>query len=152
MIWHIHLFMDLAFSFSPPPILDSVFPVYLFLSSRRSSCMQLSWQPCRYRRGPSTAPFPSPTWQQEHTRLPAARVRRAGAAHHPRPRYDLGSHVLLCVLLGMSLPVLCYPLYIRINRNVFVSWWKMTSFFSSISRQYIFLNKTCTPSNMLCFL
>lgn len=68
-----------------------------------------------------------------------------------RPGFTFYS-VYLRVWLGMPLPVLCYPLNIRINRNVFVSWRKMTSFFSSVSRQNIFSNKTCTPSNMLCFL
>lgn len=104
--------------FSPPPILDSVFPVRLSLSvlsfclSRSSSCMRLSWQPCRYLQGPSTAPCPSPTWQQEHTRLPVARARRAGAAHRPRPRYDF-YHILLWYVTRHA-SMLCCPLYILI--------------------------------------
>lgn len=75
--------------------------------------MRLSWQPCRYLQGPSTAPCPSPTWQQEHTRLPVARARRAGTAHHLRPRYDLSSFSTP-IRVTRHASMLCCPLYICI--------------------------------------
>lgn len=74
-----------------------LFPLSLSLSS---SCMRLSWLPCRCLRGPNTAQCLRPTWQPAHTRPPAARARKTETPHHQSPRYVwIRLSVCLCITL-----------------------------------------------------
>lgn len=130
-VWHIHLFMALflSFSFSPPLILDSVFPVHLFLSSLSVSEQQLyaaQLAAMQVSPGSKHNAVPQPNLAAGTHSPTSGQIEKSRSSPPPKAKVRLGftfySGICYSACLHALLPSI-HPRCVH-KGNVFVSWQK----------------------------